>query len=132
MRMAGAALMLGAPPIDQHIREFLSASDADQGVYWTRFVEQILSGRLTRRAIKARVALYGSATWQIAMNAVRSTAIRSGEFTEEARVLGRGEDHCQPCIDWSLDRVGWQPLGSLPPLGESDCLMNCRCHWRFR
>lgn len=55
--------------------------------------------------------------------------------TEERRVLGNPE-HChtdeelEGCIE--LAAKGWQPIGSLPPIGKSPCRSNCKCTKVYR
>jgi len=55
--------------------------------------------------------------------------------TEEMRVLGKGE-HCESdgelegCIE--LHDLFWQPIGTLPRLGETPCRSNCLCHFDYR
>ncbi len=65
--------------------------------------------------------------------------------TEERRVLGVAE-HChtvrtraesilgtstlEGCVE--LAEKGWQPIGSLPRIGQSPCRTNCRCHKEYR
>lgn len=50
-------------------------------------------------------------------------------FTEERRVLGVA-DHCTDCLEFSAR--GWQPIGTLPRIGDSLCKTNCHCHFEFR
>lgn len=50
-------------------------------------------------------------------------------ITQERRVLGVAE-HCVDCVEYA--GRGWQPLGSLPVLGDSRCLVNCRCTFEYR
>lgn len=55
--------------------------------------------------------------------------------TEERRVLGNA-DHCRTdgelegCLE--LAAKGWQPIGSLPPIGKSPCRSNCKCTKVYR
>jgi hypothetical protein len=55
--------------------------------------------------------------------------------TEERRVLGHAE-HCETrghlkgCIE--LAKLGWQPIDSLPKLGQTPCSENCKCHFEYR
>jgi hypothetical protein len=48
----------------------------------------------------------------------------------ERRVLGPvGTEHCPDCV--AAAKLGWQPLGTLPRIGQSRCLMNCKCSFKF-
>lgn len=58
----------------------------------------------------------------------RRTGAR-GVMTEERRFL-RPADHCRTCIDQA--DLGWQPIGTLKPIGDSLCLWNCKCVFGFR
>ena len=55
--------------------------------------------------------------------------------TQERRLLGN-LDHChtddelEGCVE--LAARGWQPIGSLPPIGKSPCRANCKCTKVYR
>jgi hypothetical protein len=61
-------------------------------------------------------------------------AVNFGEV-QERRVLGIAE-HCRThggltgCVE--LADLGWQPIGTLPKIGESPCRTNCKCHFDYR
>lgn len=57
----------------------------------------------------------------------REARQRNLEF--ERRVLDARAKHC-PCCPEQAGR-GWQPLGTLLPIGRCDCTTNCRCHFQF-
>lgn len=85
--------------------------------------------------------------------AARGTFESVGEYvarvylgrTQERRVLGDAE-HCHTvrsraesvlgrpgllgCVE--LEKLGWQKIGSLPPIGVSPCRSNCKCHFIYR
>jgi hypothetical protein len=55
--------------------------------------------------------------------------------THERRVLGVA-DHCttdktglRGCVE--LAALGWQPVGTLPPIGGAPCRNNCHCHFEW-
>jgi len=48
---------------------------------------------------------------------------------EEMRELGIA-DHCDDCLEYA--GRGWQPIGTLPRIGDSVCRTNCHCRFRFR
>jgi hypothetical protein len=75
-----------------------------------------------------RTSLYALAGYSTYIN---GTAIRAGSqgFTEEKRIPTSGN----PCVDCKTERAkGWQPLGTLRLIGDSVCLMRCRCFKMFR
>ena len=59
----------------------------------------------------------------------RRLAGQLGLYNEETRILG-GTDPCDDCLDYAGQ--GWQPLGTLARLGDSQCVFNCRCSFEFR
>jgi hypothetical protein len=50
-------------------------------------------------------------------------------YTEEIRILGAA-DHCRSCLEYA--GMGWQPIGTLPEIGDSECNMNCKCEFEYR
>lgn len=36
-------------------------------------------------------------------------------------------DNCDGCL--AATAAGWQPIGTLPPIGSRQCLSACRCEW---
>jgi hypothetical protein len=84
--------------------------------------EQPLDGTLV-----ARAELYTQAGRALYENVVGRAAVNSGA-TEERSVLGPA-DHCQDCVGEAAK--GWQPIGSLIPIGERQCLANCHCTMQY-
>ena len=85
--------------------------------------KQLLDGRFTQR-----VDMYGRAGYSTYTETKREGEAERG-MTEERRVLGNAE-HCNDCVEYAAE--GWQPIGTLPKIGDSICLVNCRCHFEFR
>lgn len=54
---------------------------------------------------------------------------RGSGCDQERNVLSVA-DHCEQCEN--LSAMGWQPLGSLPMIGERTCLTNCKCSIEYR
>jgi hypothetical protein len=48
----------------------------------------------------------------------------------EERSILHPADHCQGCIDEAAK--GWQPIGTLTPIGQRTCLGNDRCTMEYR
>ena len=84
--------------------------------------EQPLDGTLVSRA-----ALYTQAGREIYENVVGRAAANAG-CTQEKSVLGAA-DHCQDCVGEAAK--GWQPIGSLIPIGQRQCLGNCHCSMQY-
>lgn len=85
--------------------------------------EQKLNGRLLRRAV-----MYGEALRGTGESANRRLHQSQG-FGEERRVRGVA-DSCPTCV--SEAAKGWQPIGTLKAIGDSECLTRCRCHFEYR
>lgn len=82
-----------------------------------------LSGRLNARANLYRNSVYSSYE-----NTNRNEAAADG-YNLERRILG-ASDHCSDCLDYAS--VGWQPIGTLPPIGDSICMSNCKCEFEYQ
>lgn len=85
--------------------------------------EQPLNGAFLRRAQMYAQAGRGT-FWQMK----RREAIGGG-LTEERRIR-HAADSCPTCIEQSA--LGWQPVGTLARIGQSECRTNCKCEFEFR
>ena len=82
-----------------------------------------LDGRLAQRA-----KLYGQAARGTYEQSRRAQAADKGN-EEEQRILHAAES-CVDCIQYAA--LGWQPIGSLPKIGDSQCRSRCRCTFSYR
>jgi hypothetical protein len=105
----------------------LGARLREQYRYLNRFAREIANGQLSPAQIRARAAMYARSARTSYFDGLTS-AKREAGFEEEQRVLGVAEhcDDCPPLAGY------WAPIGSLPPIGESQCLTNCRCSKKYR
>lgn len=85
--------------------------------------KQLLDGTLLARAEQ-----YARAGHAVVQNVLRGQAHRDG-YTLERRNLGHAH-HCQTCIDQA--DLGWQPVGTLNPIGDSECGGNCHCEFEYQ
>lgn len=92
------------------------------------FEAALRDGKLTQQGAAYRAKLYINSARQVFSEGERGAAQTAG-MDEERRVLHPAE-HCQDCKDYAAR--GWQPLGTLPKIGESECRVNCRCTFEFR
>lgn len=92
------------------------AVDIEQG-------KQVLNGNFLRRA-----GMYADAGRGTGQDMRRREAANNG-YTEEQRVLNPA-DHCSDCVEYA--GLGWQPIGTLPRIGDSVCRTNCRCEFEYR
>jgi hypothetical protein len=97
--------------------------------YLRNFADEIASGkqRLDGTLIR-RTELYNRAGRET-YHLVERTEMGQRGYDQERSVLRPG-DNCRGCIE--EDRKGWQPLGSLVPIGQRDCRTNCRCFVEYR
>lgn len=86
--------------------------------------KQPLDGRLLSRA-----RMYAEAARSTFEQMRRRNEMLNNGKVEERRVLGTA-DHCADCIEQR--DLGWQPIGTLKPLGQTICLTKCHCNFEFR
>jgi hypothetical protein len=77
------------------------------------------------RGALARAELYAAAIWATAQSVARRRAMRDG-FRFEENVLGIS-DSCLDCLEQT--RRGRVPIGTLLPIGQRLCRVNCKCHY---
>lgn len=99
----------------------------EQYRYLNRFAEEIKNGLLSNAQISQRALMYARSA-RISYYDGLTSAKAMAEFTEEQRVLGYAE-HCTDCPDLA---GYWAPIGSLPPIGMTQCLTNCKCTKIYR
>jgi len=103
---------------------YLANKIKEQYKYLNRFAQEIRSGvQKLDGTLVSRAELYTQAGRGIYENVVGRAAEDAGA-TEERSVLGPA-DHCSDCVGEAAK--GWQPIGTLTPIGQRKCLANCRC-----
>jgi hypothetical protein len=102
----------------------------DQYDYLRNFAEQIANGTqaLDGRAL-VRADLYGDAARGTFEQMRRRYEQLQNGMTEERRVLGEA-DHCPGCLEQA--QQGWQPIGTLDPIGAEECITRCHCTFWYR
>lgn len=119
-------------------REFVTPSDwgyvgsalKKQYGYLSNFAQEIaanpsawMNGRLN-----ARMNLYAESGYAALEDFIRREHIEQG-FDEERRLLGEA-DHCPGCLEQAAQ--GWQPIGTLDPIGAEECVTHCKCEFDYR
>jgi len=129
-RNATVAALGGFEQVSQSMWGYEGYLVKQQYAFLDRFAAEIaenpaawLNGRLL-----TRMEMYGKAEWGTFDAILRRQAQMDGK-TQERRVLGQA-DHCPDCLDYAAE--GWQPLGTLPGIGDSQCLTNCRCTFEYK
>ena len=75
-----------------------------------------------------RAELYAKAATPT-YHAVRETELADRGFDQVRSVLHEAE-HCEDCI--REDAKGWQPIGTMLPIGQRQCMVNDRCTVLYR
>lgn len=122
----------GVDAITARQREKVAAAVGRQLGFFENLVAQLQSGKQRKDgSLLTRLALYGNAGWSTFENGTRDLLQEDGQGgpTEERRVLANVE-HCVDCVEYAA--LGWQPVGTLPPIGDSVCRANCKCHFEYR
>jgi hypothetical protein len=98
--------------------------------YLRNFASQIASGEqaLDGRAL-IRSDMYGDAANGTFAEMQRRAQIIDG-MEEERRVLEDSINACDGCLEQAA--LGWQPIGTLDPIGGEECTVRCRCEFEYR
>ncbi len=135
-------------PADDMTEDDMRHMDAEaqaQSRYFDRFHQEVVSAPpleiaeptpipaiqpMTAKQFVARAEQYGDAVWGAAQEVNRKRMIRGGVYVEERRVHGKFNDEmCATCHN--AVQAGWQPIGTLPRIGDSECGGNCHCFFQF-
>lgn len=101
----------------------------DERVFLDNFKAELEAGLPRDGRLLVRQQLYIQKGRETYYRFVDQTSA-ANTFVEEARELSFGAKHCNCCL--SEAAKGWQPLGTLTPIGGCDCRSNCRCGKRVR
>jgi hypothetical protein len=118
---------------------FDQASQADFGYmgslikkqyqFLAKFAQDIASGKQALDgSLLSRAELYAQYGRAIFEDMVGREAANGGA-TQEQSNLGAA-DHCGDCVTEAAK--GWQPIGTLIPIGERQCLANCHCSMEYK
>jgi hypothetical protein len=88
------------------------------------FGKDIVTSRLSPAQIAARARLYARAIYATHMNEMTDFKKSMGARFAR-RILHQGAIHCEECPD--LAARGWVPIEDLVPIGDTPCIVNCRC-----
>lgn len=95
------------------------------------FAQQIESGKqpLNNRVLM-RADLYGQAARGTYEAQRQRFEVNVNAVEEERRILEKDGANCAGCLDQA--DLGWQPVGTLDPIGAEECGVNCRCEFEYR
>jgi hypothetical protein len=108
---------------------YIASQIKKQYSYLNKFAQEIKSGdQVLDGTLVARAGLYTQAGRELYENVV-GRAARNAGCTQEKSNLGAA-DHCSDCV--SMAAKGWQPIGTLIPIGSRQCKGNCRCFMQHK
>lgn len=84
---------------------------------------------LTPGQFVARAESYADTAWQSAQRINRVSAVIQGQFKFERRIYDPEAMNCSECP--VLAHMGWQPIGTLPEIGEQECNGHCHCYFQY-
>jgi hypothetical protein len=95
----------------------------EQYDYLYRFALDIQSGKQQLTGVENRALMYVDAGRR-SFGKQQLVTERNAGYDEE-RSIRHSRDSCDGCVGEAAR--GWQPIGSLIPIGERDCLSRCLC-----
>lgn len=103
---------------------------AVQAGYLDAFVSAVFAGEKdgTSEGLLSQSELYGLASYSTFENTVRARELGAGMVSEK-RISVQDDRRCQTCEEEAAK--SWSPIGTLKPIGESECLVRCRCYFIF-
>ena len=96
------------------------------------FIADLDAGRPVDGNVSRQATMYVEAARNTYHRAERDSQRQAG-MTEERNILDREARHCEgpgSCPEQSA--LGWQPIGSLIPIGQRICLTSDRCRMEYR
>lgn len=104
---------------------------AEQLRYFDNFMFGIVAGVTpVDNSMAVRAAMYPMAGYGTYENAVRIREVYAAGFNQERRVAALDGNTCVTCSEQAL--LGWQPIGTLKHIGNSECMSRCRCYFTYR
>ncbi len=101
----------------------------EQLQYLEKFAEDIYTGKqIQNNGMLSRAMLYMENA-RVTYEQERLRGEIEAGMTEESNLLAAG-DNCNGCVDATL--AGWQPIGTLAPIGSRECQSKCRCNMIYR
>jgi hypothetical protein len=127
--VGGAAARGGWAQMSPSDWGFVGAQVKRQYRFLDRFAAELATGQMPLdRRVLTRAGLYAQSGRGTYEEMGRRMARVRGKRYERRRVTS-GE-HCPDCLTYAAR--GWQPIGTLPRLGDSQCYTNCHCFFEYR
>lgn len=119
------------------VRDALEKQVAVQMEYMDKFQDRVVSeAKPLGPMVVSNAEQFGAAVYGAAIEVQRQEIVAAAKAKEEKRNL----EACQHCTDCpEISAKGWQPIGTLPPIGFKDhkgtptaCRIHCRCWFSYR
>lgn len=102
----------------------------EQMEYLDNFASQIRDGKQGLNGqVLVRSDMYADAA-RGTFEETRTGVRQSEGMQEERRYTEEGVEHCDGCLEQA--GLQWQPIGTLLPIGDADCLTRCHCTKKYR
>lgn len=127
VQLISSALALGGVDKLKEKATDVKANIKEQYKYLDNFVKEVQKAGIVDGTLSSRSAMYagaGSATYEVD----RRQAKEDAGFVSEIRVI-TSEESCDDCL--AETAKGWSPIGSLRKIGDSQCLVNCKCYFEY-
>jgi len=93
------------------------------------FAEDLESGKQKMDGSFINRALMYVNSGRVSYESVRRDDMKERGMTEEKNIR-HVTDSCKGCLEATT--AGWQPIGTLPMIGDRDCVMNDKCSFDYR
>jgi len=129
--VASALLVFGPGEASDAEVKAIEKAQTVQEAYLDGFRRRVYDGDGTLSGqFVSNAEMYGRAVWGTGANMLRDVAIDKDVFTEEMREHVGDDVPCDTCVE-QVD-LGWQPIGTLLSIGDSECCNGCHCMYVFR
>lgn len=129
----GIAASGGLEEFDDNMRTVVAERLDVQFDYLEGMVEDVRDGQQdTGDGLDRRVKMYaeaGRGTYEDVQRESQEEPEDGDEEVWERRIRDFEADSCEDCIEYAA--MGWQPLGTLPLIGDSQCMVRCRCRFIY-
>ncbi len=126
---SGATARGGWDQMTQSDWGFVGSQVKSQYQYLANFANDIASGKQKLNGTLLNRARLYAQSGRMVFEAMRRRMARNKGMTQECRILAPAE-HCEGCLEQS--DLGWQPIGTLDPIGAEECRTNCMCRFDYR
>lgn len=145
--VAGAMAVLGPAPLTGEDLDAAEAQAQRQEQFFDLFQADVVKAppiispettteqvvyppRMTPGEFIARTEQYGNSVYSSGQEVARARYIQGKVFDQERGYHVGADEPCPTCVE--RVNLGWQPIGTLRPIGDSECRCHCHCHLAYR